>query len=233
MYKRKFADDMLAAACKKAKISLPNITLNYKQAFKAAPITPSSSLSSSLSSASSSLSALIAPILLKKRKRSEECEIDTRNREARRIKSSHVGSNWTRYPPNLSPASKYQIFSNQTFSKIADNNNPTSPIKNAIKNAAKRAARGAARSTAEDTTTTTLPIRLAKPQRHSLASTNPLYKVQRNNKKQQTYKQGQQKQRNPKVPAQIQDSVSIPNPKYSSILMDWYAVELDHLDPII
>ncbi|KAL7970291.1 hypothetical protein HDV63DRAFT_375204, partial [Trichoderma sp. SZMC 28014] len=230
MYKRKFADDLLAAACKKAKIN-SSITQNHcNEAFKLAPMPMPS------------LSELLFPDPREKRKRQEECIAAFR--EPRRIKTSHVGSNWTRYPPSLSPASKFQIFSNQTSSKIKDNNNnQTSLIRNAIESAAK-----------DTTTTTALPIRLATPQRRSPAFTDPSTKenkvrrpgkkqtkkktttqqqVQGNDKKQQTYNQGQQKQqkqRNPKTPAQ---KVSMPSSKYSHILKDWYAVELDHLEPVI
>ncbi|KAL7919288.1 hypothetical protein ACQKWADRAFT_207313 [Trichoderma austrokoningii] len=170
MYKRKFANDLLTVAYKKAKINDPDITLNYyKQTFQAAPTTLLSP------------SALIVPKLLKKRKRSEECEAASSNLKARRIKSSHVGSGWIRYPRSLSPASKHQIFSTIKDDSAKEKyyggrtalfqnstpNNPTSLIKNAIKNAAK------------DTTTTTnaiLPIRLAKPQRYDTAFTNPFRK---------------------------------------------------------
>ncbi|KAL7927864.1 hypothetical protein ACQKWADRAFT_278059 [Trichoderma austrokoningii] len=212
MYKRKFADDLLAAACKKAKIN------SCKQAFRAAPTTL----------LSFSPPALIVPELLKKRKRLEECEAAFRNQEPKRMKSSHVGSNWIKYPPSLSPASKYQILSNQTFSRIEDDdNNP--------KSAAKKTT----------TTNAVLPIRLARPQRPGPAFTDPSIKENKARKKiekKQTEKKKtttqqqvqendeQQKQRNPKPPA---PTVSLPSLKYSHILRDWYAAELDHLDPII
>ncbi|KAL7937910.1 hypothetical protein V8C35DRAFT_290256, partial [Trichoderma chlorosporum] len=155
MYKRKFESDLAVVACKKAKIhtyincpSLPSLFLNHP-AFQA------------------------APELLKKRKRSE---VDSSDREARRIKSSHSGSNQSN-PHILSPASKFQ-----TFSKTADDSEeeeywegrialPRSPTNNHLT------------TTAKETTTTTgviLTIRLARPQEeHSPALTSPSKKDKR------------------------------------------------------
>ncbi|KAL6790172.1 hypothetical protein GGI42DRAFT_337212, partial [Trichoderma sp. SZMC 28013] len=176
MYKRKFEDDLTAR--KRARTDNLNAALNHrKNTNQAAPTT---------------LLTPIGPELLKKRKRSDECEAEgSRDREARRIKSSHGGSRLLTYPHSLSPASKYQI-----FSKTEDSSEEESQI---LGLGGYWKGRRAARSltpdddsaSASDTTITidvVLPIRLAKLQRHS----PPFTSLPKKKKKQSVKQQKQQ-----------------------------------------
>ncbi|KKO96655.1 hypothetical protein THAR02_11245 [Trichoderma harzianum] len=172
MYKRKFESN-LAVACKKAKMDCPNITPNHcEHTIQAAPTT---------------LPTPIVPELLKKRKRSEECEAEASgDREARRSKSSHSGSNRLRYPHSLSPASKYQI-----FPKTEDNSEKESLGGFGQYWEGRVAPRGSTpddnpTSAAKDTTITTdvvLLIRLARPRAAQPSLPNSLQK-ERGSKKQ-------------------------------------------------
>ncbi|KAL7937555.1 hypothetical protein V8C35DRAFT_292796 [Trichoderma chlorosporum] len=212
MYKRKFEDDLVAVGYKKTKVytDCPSLTLNFcKQAFQA------------------------APELLKKRKRPEECEADSRDREARRIKSSHHRSHQSN-PRILSPASKYQ-----TFSKTDSESEEEKYWEGRTVLPRSSTPDHRPTSAAKETTTTpsiVLPIRLAWPQKHSPAPASPLKREKKIRKKpskkptqthtktklqqQVPVSNQKQQQRNPKIPAQIQKSVpkTKSKPYYSSIL---------------
>ncbi|KAL7894864.1 hypothetical protein HDV63DRAFT_142746 [Trichoderma sp. SZMC 28014] len=241
MSKRKLLEDVLFVSHKKARINGLYNPINLgKPAFEA--FAPAFKAYAPLFTLSSILRQLV-PDPFQKRKRLEEYDVASSIQEAKRIKPSHVGSNWLRHAPSLSPTSRYRILSNQILSKFENkNDNPTTLIK--------KAAKSAVADTVTTTTDAALPIRLATPQRHRPASINPLgrgrnkankkqtnkkktttqQQVQGKDKKQQTHKKGRQKQGNSKVPTQIR---GLPDPKYSRILEEWYAVDLDHLEQVI